>query len=104
LKFLFFLLFLVFLAGCTGNSILAECLTEKGFVMYGSEYCGYCQSQKEMFNGTFDKVNYVECTQETALCQEKNISAYPTWIYDGKQYMGRHSLEELASISGCTIN
>jgi len=54
-----------------------ECLSEKGFVMYGSQYCGFCTKQKELFGDSFELVNYVECTEQQDLCVEKGIEGVP---------------------------
>ena len=82
---------------------LAQCLSEKGFTMYGSDSCPHCQQQKKLFKGSFDLVNYVECNQNPTACNDAGVTAYPTWSVDGQVYVGRKSMSELAELSGCPL-
>ena len=79
----------------------AKCLTSKGATMYGAEWCGHCKEQKAMFVQSFKYVNYVECPENQALCQQKGITGYPTWIINGIQYPGVQSFEKLKELTGC---
>jgi len=81
----------------------ASCLSKKGFVMYGSQRCGYCANQKEMFGESFNLINYVECTEQQELCREKKILGVPTWIYPDGVISGVQSLEELSELSNCEL-
>lgn len=82
---------------------LAACLTEKGVKMYGAYWCPHCKAQKELFGAAFDKVTYVECTQETKTCTEQKIESYPTWIFaDGTRVSGEQPLKSLAEKAQCT--
>jgi hypothetical protein len=81
----------------------AKCLTEKGFVMYGTDWCRSCQLQKALFGASFKHINYKNCDINKDVCIEKNIKRYPTWIIDGKYYIGKHSLEVLGKIAGCSL-
>ena len=60
----------------------AKCLTSKGLIMYGAEWCPHCKEEKALFGDSFKYVNYVECPQNTDLCLAKGIRGYPTWIID----------------------
>lgn len=82
----------------------AKCLTEKGVIMYGTDWCPHCRNQKAMFGKSFRYVNYVNCEVEKAKCDIAGIRAYPTWIINGKTYLGTRDLIELANLSGCRIN
>ena len=82
---------------------LAKCLTEKGAVMYGRTGCGWCSKQKELFGDSFQYVTYVECTDEPTLCQQKGVTAVPTWEIDGTLHPGFKPLEDLAGMVGCTL-
>jgi len=105
LSFVFSLL----LTACGGErdaapfDALAQCLTDTGFVMYGSDTCPHCKQQKKLFKGSFDLIDYVECGQEPGKCQEAGIQAYPTWVVDKQMYSGRKSMSELAELSGCSL-
>ena len=82
----------------------AQCLAQKGAVMYGAYWCPHCHAEKALFGDSFKYVNYVECTQQINKCIAANIQSYPTWIYpDGKTYVGTQSLQDLASQSSCTL-
>ena len=83
---------------------LAGCLTEKGLVMYGTEWCGYCKKQKSLFGDSFTDVNYVDCEKDRSKCVEAGVQGFPTWVINGQLRPGVHSLEELASLSGCSLN
>jgi len=86
---------------------LAKCLTAKGAVLYGAYWCPHCRNQKELFGDAIKDIKYVECQVpnggQTEECKKAGITAYPTWIINGKQYLGEKSLQELAEIAGCSI-
>ncbi len=81
----------------------ARCLKSKGATMYGAVWCGHCKEQKTLFGESFKYVNYVECPENEALCQQMGITGYPTWVINGVHYSGTQSLERLASLTGCSI-
>lgn len=87
---------------------LAQCLSDKGVVMYGAYWCPHCANQKEMFASAWDAVSYVECAQpgnpraQTKECQDADIEGYPTWVFpDGARLSGERQLAELAEKAGC---
>lgn len=82
----------------------AKCLTEKGVVMYGAEWCSHCKNQKKMFGSSFQYIDYVECPDNPSLCNSEGITGYPTWKIGGSLYSGERSLESLALRSGCTLS
>jgi len=85
-------------------SKLAQCLADKQVTMYGAYWCPHCQAQKKAFGEAWKYVPYVECTQETQKCLDKNVKGYPTWIFpDGKRLEGEQSLDKLAQESGCEL-
>ena len=81
----------------------AECLSESGATMYGTEWCGHCRDQKDLFGDSFDKVNYVDCDRDRDVCLIAGVSGYPTWVVGGENYEGAQSLEKLASLTGCEL-
>ena len=100
----------IFIAGCASNqpedpgkTSLAQCLTQKGAKMYGTNTCSHCQIQKDAFGPSFDHVDYVDCNINREECLIAGIEAYPTWEIGGTLYRGRRSLENLAQISGCNL-
>ncbi len=87
-----------------GLDDFAKCLAEKNLVMYGAYWCPHCQAQKKLFGSSVQYIKYVECTQETKLCTEKQITGYPTWIAaDGQRYEGEQSLQKLSEITSCPL-
>jgi hypothetical protein len=81
----------------------AKCLLERGMIMYGVDTCEYCQMQKKMFGQAFDQIRYVNCDFEKPLCQEKGITRYPAWEYQGRISSGMQSFEKLSQTSGCIL-
>lgn len=106
-----FIAFLI-LSACTASIMrepgnfdqFAQCLTDKGVKMYGTNTCSFCKKQKESFKGSFDLVNYIECTQNPVECQEAGIEGYPTWLIDGKNNSGLKSLSELSELTACELS
>ncbi|MBD3310005.1 hypothetical protein GF351_02190 [Candidatus Woesearchaeota archaeon] len=78
----------------------AQCLTEKGVMMYGAYWCHACDVQKERFQGSFEGISYVECSKDHERCED--IHAFPTWEYRDRLYRGVHSIGQLEEITGCT--
>ena len=86
---------------------LADFMTSQGAVLYGAYWCPHCQEQKKIFGDAIKKINYVECDSRGPNanpdeCRGQNIKSYPTWIYQGQQYVGTQSLSQLAKIVGFT--
>jgi|SRR3989344_771546 len=92
----------------------ANCLTQKGAVMYGAYWCPHCQNEKKAFGDAFRLVSYVECTEETQKCLDADINGYPTWIFSdgysptgspvqGQRFEGEQGLKRLSEISGCAL-
>ncbi|MFA4996324.1 MAG: hypothetical protein WC536_04260 [Patescibacteria group bacterium] len=84
---------------------LARFLNEKGMVLYGSYQSKGSLDQKELFKASSQYLDYVECdasglNANPDECLALEISIYPTWIYEGKQYAGERTLAELAGIVG----
>jgi glutaredoxin len=81
----------------------ADCLTNKGIKMYGTEWCSHCKDQKELFGKSFKKVDYIDCDARRSECKDAGVNSYPTWIIDGEQYSGTQSLRELVELSDCNL-
>lgn len=92
---------------------LARCLTEQGFVMYGSITCSACRAQRKAFGPAFAHINEIECNPhvpdtQAERCLAKNLKTTPTWIAekDGKELKrleGYQLLEDLAAAAGCEL-
>jgi hypothetical protein len=91
----------------------ARCLTEKGWVMYGSFTCSACRAQRKAFGKAFSHIEEIECNPhapntQVDLCLEKKIGKTPTWILEKneketKRIEGYQLLENLAPKSGCEL-
>lgn len=88
----------------------AQCIADSGTIFYGAYWCSHCTDQKELFGASAKKLPYVECSLpggngQTALCRERGIDAYPTWVFpDGTKQSRTFSFEELAALTGCAIS
>ncbi len=87
----------------TATAEFAECLTEKGAVLYGSNHCPHCNSQKIMFGKQIEKITFVNCDESQHLCEAAKITAYPTWVINGEKHLGAKSLGTLGSLTGCEV-
>ena len=93
----------------------AECLDEKGFIMYGSMTCASCARQRALFGDAFQFIEEIECdprnpNPETERCIKKEIEKTPTWIQEDAEgnelyrfEPGMQSLEKLSEVSGCLL-
>lgn len=70
----------------------AKCLTEKGAVMYGENWCKYTNAQKAMFGKSFKYINYV---------QKSGLKVRPTWVINSKTYEKVQSFERLSELTDC---
>ncbi|HCR42205.1 TPA: hypothetical protein DIV45_02485 [Patescibacteria group bacterium] len=89
---------------------LADCLTTKGYKLYGAFWCSHCKQQKDLFGISVNKLNYIECStpdgkNQLEVCARENIEAYPTWgLPDGTKQTGLMTLQQLANSSSCPLN
>lgn len=82
----------------------AKCLTEKGFIMAGTDWCNFCKEQKGMFGKSFKFVDYRNCDVNRAWCDSNNVKGYPNWILpDGTARAGMQKLQTLSQLSGCKL-
>lgn len=99
------LIVLIILTGCSTKpakyNTFAQCISSNGAVMYGTDWCSHCQSQKKMFGKSFEYINFVDCDKQRDQCLIAGVQGYPTWVIDGELYPGEQKLERLASLTGC---
>lgn len=87
----------------------AQCLTDKGAVMYGAFWCPHCARTKKRFGSSFQYIKYVECdprgdNEQSELCLQKGIEAYDTWEFtDGSRVVGEPTFDVLGEKSGCSV-
>jgi uncharacterized membrane protein len=100
----------------TAVNEFAQCLTNRGFRMYGSLRCGFCMRQKALFGDSFEHVNFVDCDGEKPTeCDLKGVEALPTWIQwvgdpansaglkEVLRLQGMQSFESLQDASRCEL-
>lgn len=118
MKYFFFLISCFFILSACQNSLtkeatdttttgaldtFASCLTEKGAIFYGTEWCPHCKNQKAMFGNSMKKVHYIDCDKNKKKCVEAGITGYPTWKFaDGSSLSGTQLLGALAEKTGCS--
>ena len=84
---------------------LAEHLSRSDSKFYGASWCPHCAEQKKLFDGSVNRIPYVECSPggpnapQAEVCKDKNIQSYPTWIINGQRYTGVQTLDGLAQLS-----
>ena len=80
------------------------CLEKANFVIYGANWCGYTKELVAMLGGweIIDPI-YVECTEKQALCDEKEISGYPTILINDKQYQGGRNFQGFSDATSCPM-
>ena len=81
----------------------AKCLTEKGAIIYGNDYCQYTNIQLNFFGKSKEYLNYIKCADNERLCNEKGVKTTPTWEINEKMYEQVQTFETLSSITGCKI-
>lgn len=83
--------------------VFAQCLTEAGLKMYGTDWCGYCKKQKELFGDSFQYIDYIDCDKNRQECLDAGVKGYPTWKINEQNYPGLQSLERLAELTECGL-
>lgn len=81
----------------------AQCLKDKGIVIYGNNWCKHTQHQMNIFGPAFSRVNYVVCDENKGMCDQKKITITPTWEINGTMIQEVQSLESLSKLSGCEL-
>ncbi|MDP2625254.1 MAG: protein disulfide isomerase family protein [Candidatus Peregrinibacteria bacterium] len=82
----------------------AQCLTDEGLVMYGTDWCPYCQEQKGMFEEAFEFIEYVNCDFNQSTCTSKGITGYPAWFLNDRRWGdGVQNFYDFAEATGCEL-
>lgn len=107
--FLALLLFLILIiSGCSNNpgkyDEFAQCLTDEGFVMAGTDWCSHCKDQKKIFGKSFDFIDYKNCDIQRDWCDSNGVHSYPTWVLpNGTKETGVQKIYILSQLSGCSL-
>jgi len=75
----------------------AQCLTDKGAIMYGATFCQYSHAQKGLFG------NSVKFLDVRDFSKDPNVRVTPTWLINGQYYENVQSFDRLATVTGCVI-
>ena len=82
----------------------AKCLSDKGVIMYGADWCPHCQNEKRAFGDSFRLITYVECPDNPQQCIDVNVENYPTWVFpDVENLIGEQGLKKLSEKSDCVL-
>ena len=81
----------------------AKCLTERGAVIYGNDFCQYTAKQLNYFGKSKEYLNYIKCIDNKELCDSKGIKITPTWEINGEMYKQVQTFERLSVITGCQV-
>ena len=85
------------------HDALAQCLTQANVIMYGTDWCRFCQTQKQLFGRSFQYINYINCDLNADACELADVASFPTWTFSaGPKSAGVQELEVLAARTGCT--
>lgn len=76
---------------------LLSCIAGRA-TLYGASWSSGTRDALRMFTDAGVEPQYVLCDQDGP-CTD--IEAYPTWVVDGKQHLGRLSVEDLRTLTGC---
>jgi hypothetical protein len=85
------------------EQVFVECLKKNNVVMYGTDTCGACITQKEIFGVDFKGIDYVNCAFNNESCIFNKIAKFPTWKKDEQILTGVQTLESLSRFSGCEL-
>ena len=75
----------------------AQCLTDKGAIMYGATSCQYSHAQQGMFGNSKKYLDIRDFTEDP------NVRTTPTWLINGEYYPNVQTFDRLASLTGCEI-
>ena len=79
---------------------LAQCIGSHSQI-YVQLGCHFCAEQEALFGDSFKYLNSTDCYYNASICNQLGISGTPTWIINGKQYLGVQSIDQLKNLTGC---
>jgi len=79
-----------------------ECLADAGVKIYGANWCGYTKQLVENLGG-FQVISpiYIECTEQSDICNSEGIQGYPTIKINGQQVNIERTISGFAKATGC---
>lgn len=97
-------------AGPSRYDGFAQCLKDKGAIMYGAFWCSHCQATKRAFGGAVKYLPYIECSTpdgqgQLSACKDMGVESYPTWTFTGTttRLTGERTFAELSAMTGCEL-
>jgi hypothetical protein len=84
--------FLIIFTACSSSTpkgaspelnAFAQCLTQKGAVFYGTEWCHFCQQQKRVFLDAIQYITFVDCDKNRLACSTAGVTSYPSRVING---------------------
>ena len=72
-------------------------------IVYVQAGCSHCLDQENLFGDNWKYVNSIDCVASqanTQICINQNITGTPTWVINGKQYLGVQSIQTLENLTG----
>ncbi|MGV8142143.1 MAG: hypothetical protein ACP5NS_00735 [Candidatus Pacearchaeota archaeon] len=79
---------------------LAQCLSTKDAIFYSSATCPKCEDQIEIFGKTATEFLEIVSCDTASDCPSGGV---PAWKIGKQTYYGVKQLDELVSISGCSL-
>ena len=76
----------------------AKCIGQNS-LLYVQLGCPHCKDQEEMFGDNVKYLNTIDCFYEGDKCAD--ITGTPTWVINGKKYVGVQDIETLKQLTGC---
>ena len=77
---------------------IIKCIGEKA-TLYTQLGCAHCKTQEELFGENIKYITVIDCFYEREKCGK--ITATPTWVINGKEYLGLKSIDKLREITNC---
>lgn len=87
----------------------ATCIKDSGIKYYGAFWCPNCKNQEALFGRSAKLLPRIECSTpdgrgQLPVCQEAEITGYPTWITPtGERMSGIQTLEQLSELTSCSL-
>jgi glutaredoxin len=80
------------------NEEIIKCIGEKA-TLYTQLGCAHCKTQEELFGENIKYIEVIDCFYEREKCEK--ITATPTWIISGEEYLGVKSIDKLKELTNC---
>jgi len=92
------------ISGCCKSNLdsFASCVANKS-ILYVQEGCPHCADQEKMFCSSVSNLNIVDCKYQQDKCIAAGIQYIPAWDINGNKSTGVKSLEEIASLTNCSL-